>query len=100
MPLVTVRRPRDAPDQESRGVSPHSASRVIPAISFDCGAGMPKARRIVRASLTLANEGFPRGFGGQNLRDQGVEMIDGVDELLDSLTEFDDEVARRQWHGA
>jgi len=100
MPLVTVRRLRDAPDQEPSWVIPHRASRVSPAISFDCAGGIPKPRRIVRASSSLANEGLPGNVGEQGVRDQWIEMVDGVGELLDSLTEFDDEAVRRKRHGA
>lgn len=100
IPLVTVRRLRDAPDQESRSVIPHSARRVSPAISFDCAGGIPKPRRIACASSSLSKDGLPGSVGGQRFRDQWVEMVDRVVELLDPLTEFDDEVVRRQRHGA
>ncbi len=76
MPLVTVRGLRDASDQKLRDVSPHSASRVSPAIGFDCAGGIPRARRILRASSMLANGDFPWIAGdGQDVRDQPVQIL-------------------------
>lgn len=95
MPLVTVRRLRDASDQELSDVSPHSASRVMPAIWFDCAGGIPKARRILRASSTLANGDLPWNAGGQHVRDQPVQILHRIGELPDTLSECEDGVVSR-----